>query len=80
MTDFRLVKQHITNARRIKSLKKFSNRLRKFADDPSIPLTSLEIQEASVHAEAKALIKKINVIEASIRELDTAQFYGEEEL
>lgn len=80
VTDFRLVKQHITNARRIKAVRKFSNRLQRFAEEHDRHLTSLEIQEASVHAEAKTLTKKVSSIEILIRELDAEQFYGEEEL
>jgi ParB/RepB/Spo0J family partition protein len=57
VTDFRVVKQHITNARRIKALPKLSVRLERFAQVPDTPLESLEIAEASVHAEAKALVK-----------------------
>ena len=80
VTDFRLVKQHITNARRIGALTKLSVRLQRFAEVPETPLDSLEIEEANTHAEAKALVKKINAIETLVNELDTEQFYGEEEL
>lgn len=80
VTDFRSVKQHITNARRIKAMGKLSTRLHEFAEVPSTPLETLEIEEANTHAEAKALVKKINSIEGLLNELDTEQFYGEEEL
>ncbi|MFZ3373960.1 MAG: ParB/RepB/Spo0J family partition protein [Chthoniobacterales bacterium] len=80
VTDFRLIKQHITNAKRIKAMPIFSRRLQKFAEDRTIPLNFLEIEEASVHAEAKALTKKIASVQSLVAELDTQQFYGEEEL
>jgi ParB family chromosome partitioning protein len=80
VTDFRLIKQHITNARRIGAMPTFSKRLRRFAEDHKAPLPSLEIEEASVHAEAKALVKKVSSLQALIRDLDTEQFYGEEVL
>ena len=80
VTDFRLIKQHITNARRIKAMPIFSRRLQKFAEDRTTPLNFLEIEEASVHAEAKALTKKIASVQSLVAELDTQQFYGEEEL
>lgn len=80
VTDFRLVKQHITNARRIGAMTKLSVRLQRFAEVPETPLDSLEIEEANTHAEAKALVKKINAMETLVNELDTEQFYGEEEL
>jgi ParB/RepB/Spo0J family partition protein len=80
VTDFRLIKQHITNARRIGAMPTFGQRLRKFAEDPVTPLHFLEIEEASVHAEAKTLVKKITSVQSLVAELDTEQFYGEEEL
>jgi ParB family chromosome partitioning protein len=80
VTDFRLIKQHITNARRIKAMAIFSKRLQQFAENPATPLDFLEIEEASVHAEAKALVKKITSIQSLVAGLDTEQFFGEEEL
>jgi len=80
VTDFRSVKQHITNARRIHSLPKFSKKLKEFAEKPEVPLEALEIAEASVHAAAVALTRKIETIEAAISDLDTEEYYGEEEL
>ena len=80
VTDFRLVKQHVTNARRINVVKKFSARLQRFAEEPSTPLSVLEISEASVHAEAKGLVKKIDTLRSLIMEIDAEQFYGEEDL
>jgi hypothetical protein len=58
----------------------FSKRLQRFAEDPAIPLDFLEIEEASVHAEAKALVKKIVSVQSLVAELDAEQFYGEEQL
>ncbi len=80
VTDFRQIKQHITNARKIQAMPIFSKRLEKFAEDPPTEVASLEIEEASVHAEAKELVKKITSLQALIDELETEQFYGEEEL
>lgn len=80
VTDFRLIKQHITNARRIGAMKTFSRRLRRFAQDPTAKLETLEIEEASVHAEAKNLLKRIEALRELVGQLDTEQFYGEEEL
>ena len=80
VTDFRLIKQHITNARRIKAIKAFSSRLKRFAEEPEIKLDSLEIEEASIHADAKSIVRKLISIENLIKDLDSDQFYGEEEL
>lgn len=80
VTDFRLIKQHITNSRRVGVLKEFSKRLQAFAADHDKPLGHLEIQKANVHAGAKAIIKKVDALETIIADLQVDQFYGEEEL
>ena len=80
VTDFRLIKQHITNARRIGAMAIFSKRLKTFAEKPATPVSFLEIEEASVHAGAKALIKKITSIQSVVADLDAEQYYGEEDL
>lgn len=80
VTDFRLVKQHITNAKRANQLKKLSPRLEKFANEVKTKIDYLDIEPASLHAEAKALTKKLTNIEAAIAGLDVEKFYGEEDL
>ena len=80
VTDFRLVKQHITKARKIHAITKLSVRLKEFSETPSIPLAHLEIAEATTHAEATAIVRKISALETSIATLDPEEFYGEEAL
>lgn len=80
VTDFRLVKQHITNARRSSHLARFSPRLKKFAEEIDVPISYLEIESASIRAEAKGITRKITILETVIKNLDVEQFYGEEEL
>jgi len=80
VTDFRLIKQHITNARRINALSKLSVRLRRFAETHETPLKHLEIQEASTHAEAKSIINKVDALESLLADLDVEKYYGEERL
>ncbi len=80
VTDFRLIKQHITNARRIGAVRKFSGRLRRFAEVHETPVTDLEIQEASIHAEAKTIVKKVDALESLFSNLDVEMYYGEEKL
>ena len=80
VTDFRLIKQYITNARRIGAVRKFSNRLRQFAEVHQTRLEHLEIEEASIHAEAKTIIKKVDALESLFTQLDVEMFYGEERL
>ncbi len=80
VTDFRLIKQHITNARRIGGMRKFSTRLRHFAEEHPTPVAHLEMAEASIHAEAKAITRKVDTLEKLLSELDVESYYGEEEL
>lgn len=80
VTDFRIIKQHITNARRIRAMAEFSRRLRRFAEDREAPLESLEVREASVHAGAKAITRKIATLESLVAHLDAETYYGEEKL
>ncbi len=80
VTDFRLVKQHITNAKRANHLGRLSPRLQRFVDDVTVPISHLEIQSASIRAKAKGITKKIDTLEDVLNELDVEMFYGEEEL
>jgi ParB family transcriptional regulator, chromosome partitioning protein len=80
VTDFRLVKQYATNARRIGAMKKFSTRLREFAEGSEVGLDHLAIQEANIRAEAKTITRKVEALEELFIDLDTETFYGEEEL
>ena len=80
VTDFRLVKQYATNARRIGAMRKFSTRLREFAEASEVGLDHLAIQEANIRAEAKTITRKVEALEELFIDLDTAIFYGEEEL
>ena len=80
VTDFRLIKQHITNARRIGVMRKFSDRLQRFAEERDTPMTHLEIAEASTRAEAKAIVRKLDALEVLFTDFDVEAFYGEEQL
>jgi ParB family transcriptional regulator, chromosome partitioning protein len=80
VTDFRLIKQHITNARRVGSMKQFATRLRDFAEEHDTAVAHLEMAEASIHAEAKAIVRKVDTLEKILAELDVEAYYGEEDL
>jgi ParB family transcriptional regulator, chromosome partitioning protein len=80
VTDFRTVKQHITNACRAKKESLLSRKLREFMDDRSKPVDHLRIDEADVSAGARKLIANLEKIEISVNEIDIEEFYGEEKL
>ncbi|MGH9496677.1 MAG: hypothetical protein ACRD3B_16890 [Candidatus Sulfotelmatobacter sp.] len=80
VTDFRLVKQYITNARRIDALTQMSKRLHTFAEVHDTPLQHLEIQDANTHAAASSITKKLNTLHDLFADLDIEAFYGEEDM
>ncbi len=52
VTDFRLIKQHINNARKAGKARSIDRRLRQFQDDDELPISHLSIPSASVAATA----------------------------
>lgn len=80
VTSFRLIKQHLTNARKARAISKLSTRLKKFAEDPATPLEHLDISEINVHSDARAMVKRVEDLTALIRKMDEEKFYGEEDL
>jgi ParB family transcriptional regulator, chromosome partitioning protein len=80
VTDFRLMKQYINNARDAGKDAAISKRLKEFMDDDSLTLEHLLIRSADVSASARKLLNNINKIEADIHALDADEFYGQEEL
>lgn len=80
VTDFRLVKQYITNAKRHGKLPELSKRLMHFAEHETVPLDSLKIEAAGIAAEAKRLNTEVEALTGKIQQLDVEKFFGEEAL
>jgi ParB family chromosome partitioning protein len=80
VTDFRTMKQHVTNARRSNRKRAITQRLREFTYDDSLPLAYLAIEEAHVSASARRLQASAVRLEESLRQIDVQEFYGEEML
>ena len=80
VTDFRLVKQYITNAKRHQKLPEIDARLRKFSEEVDLPLTALRIDEVDVAAEARKITANISELSVKIKALDADKFFGEEQL
>jgi len=80
VTDFRPMKQHITNAVRAKKFSVISKRLEEFTKDNSLTLDHLVIKSADVSMNARKLLANIKRLVADIDAVDVEQFYGEEEL
>jgi len=80
VTDFRIIKQYIANAREAGRLGDLSSRLKKFAEERTAPITILEVGEAQTHATARRLAKSAERLHAAISEIDSESYYGESEL
>jgi ParB-like chromosome segregation protein Spo0J len=80
VTDFRLIKQHINNARKSNKLPELGRRLKTFAEDEATTITHLQIASASVAAVARKLTSDIAKLSTALKHLDVNQFYGQEEL
>jgi ParB family chromosome partitioning protein len=78
VTDFRVVKQHITNAVKANKIPTVSKRLEEFAKDPELTPDHLNIGSASVIAEAKKVIRAVDHLYSQIDSIDVENFYGEE--
>jgi hypothetical protein len=80
VTDFRIMKQHISNARKGKKIKAITKRLKEFVENDSLTLDHLMIEEANVAATARKLLSNLEKIEVTIEEMNVDEFYAEEKL
>lgn len=80
VTDFRIVKQHINNAVKVKKTAMISTRLREFAENPSLTPDHLNIESAKVAAEAKRVLRATETLYSQISDIDVDEFYGEESM
>ena len=80
VTDFRIMKQHINNARRAKKIKGITRRLEEFINDDTLTLDHLRIEGADLSASARKLISMVNKLEVSLHNLNTEDYYGEKNL
>lgn len=80
VTDFRLIKQHINNARNAGKEAQISRRLKSFAASGDLPIEHLQIGAASVVAEANAIQKRVGKLVDDLRALDVQGCIGEEKL
>jgi len=80
VTDFRIIKQHINNARKAKKESLITKKLREFTDDDTLTFDHLVIRAADVSASARGLLRSIGRIEQTIHAIDVREYYGEEKL
>jgi len=80
VTNFRIMKQHINNARKANKVKTISRRLREYTEDDLVPMEHLAIQSASVAAGVRTLLRNIEKIEKALSGVDVERYYGEKQL
>jgi ParB family transcriptional regulator, chromosome partitioning protein len=80
VTDFRLIKQHINNARDANKGKEISQRLREFTKDEELLIDHLRIGAASAAAAATTVRRYVDTLTSQLELLDVESCYGEEAL
>jgi len=80
VTDFRTIKQYITNAVKANQEKVLARKLKEFVNETTKPVDHLKIEQADVSANARKMANSIEKITEDIKNLDVNEFYGEEQL
>jgi ParB/RepB/Spo0J family partition protein len=80
VTDFRIMKQYVNNARKARKVSVITRRLKEFTEDGSLTLDHLKIESADVSVSAKRLLKTIIKTQQAIEEIEVQKYYGEEDL
>lgn len=80
VTDFRVIKQHLANARRARKDRTISKKLREFTGDDTLGLDHLALPEADISASARKLVSSVQKLQSALSELDVDEYYGEKEL
>jgi len=80
VTDFRIVKQYVSNAVKANKTSAISKRLEQFADQPELTPDHLNIESAAASATAKKLLRSANSLYEQIESLDVEDYFGEKDL
>ena len=80
VTDFRIVKQYVSNAVKANKVSAISKRLQQFADQPELTPDHLNIESAAASATAKKLLKSANSLYEQIDSLEVDEYFGEKDL
>jgi ParB family chromosome partitioning protein len=78
VTEFRVIKQHISNAAKSSKLPLLSKRFKEFVVDPALKVEHLEIEGAGVAAQVRKMRKDIGKLRQKVSEIDIEQFFGED--
>lgn len=80
VTDFRIMKQHLSNARRAGKDRTISKKLREFTNDDTLTLDHLALPAADISASARKLLRNVEKLQSALSELNVDEYYGEKEL
>ena len=80
VTDFRIMKQHITKARKANKDADITRRLQKYSTDDTLTMDYLAIRKAETIEGKRKFIVKINALKTVLERLDVDEFYGEGDL
>jgi len=77
VTDFRVVKQHISNAVKAGRTKTISTRLKAFAEDPRATVETLAVEAAKSNRLARDITREVYKLLDLLEEIDIESTYGE---
>jgi ParB/RepB/Spo0J family partition protein len=80
VTEFRIIKQHISNANKAGKLRQLSKRLEEFTNQPDLRVDHLEIEGVGVATQVRAITKEVGKLRQIIRDIDVDEFFAEEQL
>ena len=80
VTEFRVVKQQINSAARANRIGTISKRLREFSHERALPVAHLTVGPVQTSANARRLTKSATVLYDGINDIDTDEYYGENEM
>ena len=80
VTDFRKVKQHVTNARIANQIPVITQKLKEFVEGIELTTDHLVIEDANVSVEARALQRNVKNLEEVFNDLDVEAYLGEDKL
>lgn len=79
VTDFRIIKQHISNAEKAGKLTQMSKRLQEFTNQPDLRVDHLEIEGVGVSTQVRTMTKDIGKLRQTIKDIDVDEFVAEED-
>lgn len=80
VTDFRIIKQHLNNARKAGRIREVSKLFRDFTKRDELTAQHLQIEAADVSANARRTLNAVTALYDSLDRLEVEAFFGEEAL